>query len=73
MASRAQVSAPVRAIVSLYPLFLAATVLGYAAAVIVALPLGVTGIVKVEWCVVPLAIGGLTLPFTLVGERYRSY
>lgn len=73
MATRMQVPGRLRAIVALYPLFLTLTVLGYAIAVLVALPLGVTGVVKIEWSVVPLAVGGLTLPFTLIGERYRAY
>ena len=73
MTSRVQVPGSVRGIVALYPLVLAATVLGYLAAVVVALPLGGTGIVRIEWSVVPLAVGGLSLPFTLIGERYRSY
>ena len=40
----------------------------YAAAVILALPLGVPGIVPEEWCLVPLGAGGILLGLGMIGE-----
>ena len=40
----------------------------YLAAVVLALPLGVPGIVPEEWCLVPLSVGGITLGLGMVGE-----
>lgn len=40
----------------------------YAAAVIIALPLGVPGIVREEWALVPLGAGGILLGLGMIGE-----
>jgi hypothetical protein len=40
----------------------------YLAAVIMALPLGVPGIVPEEWCLVPLGAGGIALGLGMIGE-----
>jgi hypothetical protein len=40
----------------------------YLAAVIIALPLGVPGIVPEEWCLVPLGAGGILLGLGMIGE-----
>ena len=40
----------------------------YLAAVILALPLGVPGIVPEEWCLVPLGAGGILLGLGMIGE-----
>jgi hypothetical protein len=40
----------------------------YLAAVIIALPLGVPGIMREEWCLVPLGLGGITLGLGMIGE-----
>ncbi len=40
----------------------------YVAAVILALPLGVPGIVPEEWALVPLGAGGILLGLGMIGE-----
>ena len=40
----------------------------YLAAVILAPPLGVPGIVPEEWCLVPLGAGGILLGLGMIGE-----
>jgi hypothetical protein len=40
----------------------------YLAAVVLALPLGVPGIVPEEWCLVPLGAGGIALGLGMIGE-----
>jgi hypothetical protein len=40
----------------------------YLAAVIIALPLGVPGIVSEEWALVPLGAGGILLGLGMIGE-----
>ena len=40
----------------------------YLAAVIIALPLGVPGVVQEEWALVPLGAGGILLGLGMIGE-----
>ena len=40
----------------------------YLAAVIIALPLGVPGVVREEWALVPLGAGGILLGLGMIGE-----
>ncbi len=53
---------------ALYPLLAAITVLSYVAAVVIALPLGVTGVVRTEYCVIPLVVANLMLGLVIAGE-----
>jgi hypothetical protein len=66
--ARPDAAAPVRMLVGLLPLLTAVAVLAYATAVIVALPLNLLGVMRVEYCVIPLGVGGVTLPLVLIGE-----
>lgn len=65
---RANVPGPVRMLVGVLPLTTAVMVLAFLCAVIIALPLNLFGLVRVEFCVIPLAVGGLTMPLVLAGE-----
>lgn len=40
----------------------------YVATVVLALPLGVPGIVPEEWCLVPLGAGAILLGLGMIGE-----
>ena len=40
----------------------------YVAAVVIALPLGVPGIMREEWALVPLGAGGILLGLGMIGE-----
>jgi len=44
------------------------SVICYLATVVLALPLGVPGIVPEDWCLVPLALGAITLGLGMLGE-----
>ena len=44
----------------------------YLAAVILALPLGVPGIMREEWALVPLSAGGILLGLGMVGEVHQK-
>jgi hypothetical protein len=44
----------------------------YLAAVIIALPLGVPGIMREEWALVPLSAGGILLGLGMVGEVHHK-
>jgi hypothetical protein len=44
----------------------------YLAAVIIALPLGVPGIMREEWALVPLSAGGILLGLGMVGEVHQK-
>ena len=44
----------------------------YVAAVIIALPLGVPGIMREEWALVPLSAGGILLGLGMVGEVHQK-
>jgi hypothetical protein len=43
----------------------------YLAAVIIALPLGVPGIMREEWALVPLSAGGILLGLGMIGEVHQ--
>jgi len=58
----------VQTIVGLSRGLLVISCLCYLAAVILALPLGVPGIVPEEWCLVPLGAGGSLLGLGMIGE-----
>jgi hypothetical protein len=68
--ARPRADAPVFAkpLVGLLPLTTAVMVLAFLCAVIIALPLNLFGLVRVEFCVIPLAVGGLAMPLVLAGE-----
>ena len=57
-----------RTIIGLSRGFILIACLCYLAAIIIALPLGVPGIVPEEWCLLPLGAGGITLGLGMVGE-----
>jgi hypothetical protein len=40
----------------------------YVAAIVIALPLGVPGIMREEWALVPLGAGGILLGLGMIGE-----
>jgi hypothetical protein len=44
----------------------------YLAAVIIALPLGVPGIMREEWALLPLSAGGILLGLGMVGEVHQK-
>ena len=44
----------------------------YLAAVIIALPRGVPGIMREEWALVPLGAGGILLGLGMIGEVARK-
>ena len=48
--------------------FILISVVCYLATVVLALPLGVPGIVPEDWCLVPLSLGGITLGLGMIGE-----
>jgi hypothetical protein len=52
----------------LFPLFLAVAVTSYVAAVVIALPLGTTGVVDPYYTMVPIAIGGIAIALAMLGE-----
>jgi uncharacterized oligopeptide transporter (OPT) family protein len=58
----------VRTIIELSRGFLLIAVFCYIAAVVMALPLGVPGIVPEEWCLVPLGAGAIALGLGMIGE-----
>jgi hypothetical protein len=62
----------VRTIIELSRGFLLLACLCYVAAVVMALPLGVPGIVPEEWCLVPLGAGGILLGLGMIGEVTQS-
>ena len=57
-----------RTIIGLSRGFILISCLCYLAAIIIALPLGVPGVVPEEWCLLPLGAGGVTLGLGMVGE-----
>ena len=57
-----------RTIIELSRGFLLIAVFCYIATVVMALPLGVPGIVPEEWCLVPLGAGAITLGLGMIGE-----
>jgi hypothetical protein len=40
----------------------------YVAAVVIALPLGVPGVMREEWALIPLGAGGILLGLGIIGE-----
>ena len=44
----------------------------YVAAVVIALPLGVPGIMREEWALVPLGAGGILLGLGMIGEVHQT-
>jgi hypothetical protein len=58
----------VRTIIELSRGFILIAVVCYLAAVVMALPLGVPGIVPEEWCLFPLGAGGIALGLGMIGE-----
>jgi hypothetical protein len=59
---------PVRGMAALHRGFSGAAVLFYLTAVIIALPLGLAGVVRVEFAVVPLGLGNVFLAVGMLGE-----
>jgi hypothetical protein len=62
----------VRTIIELSSGLTALACLCYLAAVILALPLGVPGIVPEEWALVPLGAGGILLGLGMIGEVHQK-
>jgi uncharacterized oligopeptide transporter (OPT) family protein len=58
----------VRTIIELSRGFLLIAVFSYIAAVVMALPLGIPGIVPEEWCLVPLGAGAIALGLGMIGD-----
>ena len=58
----------VRTIIELSRGLILVACLCYLAAIVIALPLGVPGIVPEEWCLLPLGAGGVTLGLGMLGE-----
>ena len=52
----------------LFPLFLAVAVTSYVAAVLIALPLGTTGVIDQYYTLVPIGIGGIAIALAMLGE-----
>ena len=57
-----------RTIIELSRGFLLIAVFCYIATVVMALPLGIPGIVPEEWCLVPLGAGAIALGLGMIGE-----
>jgi hypothetical protein len=55
-------------LVALLPLTTLLMVCAYLAALVIALPLNLAGVVRPEYCLLPLFAGGLLMPFVLWGE-----
>jgi hypothetical protein len=66
--ARADASPPARLLVGLLPLTTLLMVLAYLTALVIALPLNLAGIMRPEYCLIPLFAGGLIMPFVLWGE-----
>ncbi len=68
--ARARANAPGFAtpLVGMLPLTTAVVVLAFLTAVVIALPLNLLGVIRPEYCAIPLAVGGLTMPLVLAGE-----
>jgi hypothetical protein len=50
----------------------AVAVASYLAAIIIALPLGVPGIMSANWALIPLAVGGISLGLAMAADiRHR--
>jgi hypothetical protein len=62
----------VRTIIELSRGLILLSCLCYLAAVIIALPLGVPGIMREEWCLVPLGAGGILLGLGMIGEVHQT-
>ena len=60
-----------RALVDMSRGLILISVVCYLAAIVIALPLGVPGIVRAEWSLIPLGLGGITLGLGMVGEVSR--
>ncbi len=58
----------VNTLVSLSAVFIGIAVACYLATIVIALLLGVPGIVREEYALVPLGIGGLALGLGMIGE-----
>jgi hypothetical protein len=43
----------------------------YVAAVVIALPLGVSGVIKEEYCAIPLAAANILLAFAMISTSRR--
>jgi hypothetical protein len=65
---RADAPAFAKPLVGLLPLTTAVVVLAFLSAVIIALPLNLLGVIRPEFCAIPLAVGGLSMPLVLAGE-----
>jgi hypothetical protein len=57
-----------RLLAGLLPLTTLLMVLAYLTALVIALPLNLAGIMRPEYCIIPLFAGGLMMPFVLWGE-----
>ncbi|MGN6380284.1 MAG: hypothetical protein ACTHNU_15125 [Gaiellales bacterium] len=66
--ARPDASPLARLMAGILPLTTLLMVLAYLAALVIALPLNLAGVLRPEYCVIPLFAGGLMLPFVLWGE-----
>jgi hypothetical protein len=53
---------------SVYPLFFAVAILCYLAAVVIALPLGILGVVDAYLSLIPLGVGGVAMSLGMIAE-----
>jgi hypothetical protein len=53
---------------SVSPLFMALAIACYVAAVVIALPLGITGVVDQSYSLVPLGIGAFAIALGTIGQ-----
>ena len=66
--ARPDASAPARLLAALLPLTTMVMVSAFLLALVIALPLNLAGVVRPEYCLIPLFAGGLLMPFVLWGE-----
>ena len=53
---------------SAFPLFMGIAILCYVLAVVIALPLGLTGVVDSYYTLVPIAVGGIAIALAMLAE-----
>jgi hypothetical protein len=57
---------------SFFPVFLALAIACYVVAVVIVLPLGITGVVDQAYSLVPLGIGAVAIALGTIGESRSS-
>ena len=61
-----------RALVDMSRGFILVAIVCYLAAIIIALPLGVPGIIREDWSLIPLGLGAIALGLGMAGEVARK-